>query len=205
CQAMRRDLERFKSRTGIPVVACLMDVSTGGAYYLASAADHVIAGTTTVTGGIGVILNLFNLPDLMAQYNVFPQPILAGEKVDIGSSARPLQPEEKQLFQTMADEFHRQMQADIIRNRPRVRTNTGTTFDGRIFTGSQALARGLVDAVGDLDNAVQVAAQMACRGGEGPAPQVVLYRRANDPARSGYAGTPNIPLPRAGLFPNLPG
>ena len=204
CQAMRRDLERFKARTGLPVVACLMDTAAGGAYHLASAADHVVAGPATVTGGVGVILNLFNLQDLMAQYNVVPQPILAGEKVDIGSSTRLLKPEEKELFQAMADEFHRQLQADILRTRPQVRVNAGTTFDGRIFTGSQALARGLVDRIGDLDEAIQAAAGMACPGATAT-PQVVLYRRANDPARSVYAVSANVPLQGAGLLPNLPG
>ena len=69
CQAMRRDLEKFKARTGKPVVACLLDTATGGAYYLASAADQIVAGESTVTGAIGVLLNLFNLQDLMAQFN----------------------------------------------------------------------------------------------------------------------------------------
>lgn len=204
CQAMRRDLERFKARTGLPVVACLMDTAAGGAYYLASAADHVVAGPATITGGVGVILNLFNLQDLMAQYNVIPQPILAGEKVDIGSSTRLLKPDERELLQSMADEFHRQLQADILRLRPQVRVNTGTTFDGRIFSGSEALARGLVDRIGNLDDAIQVAAGMGCPRATA-APQVVLYRRANDPAHSIYAVSANIPLQGAGLVPNLPG
>ena len=113
CIAMRRDLEHFRARTGKPVVACLMDTATGGAYYVASAADHVVATSGTVTGGIGVILNLFNLQDLMAQFNVIPQSIKAGELVDIGSSARPLKAAERELLQTMADDFHRQLQVDV--------------------------------------------------------------------------------------------
>jgi hypothetical protein len=84
CILMRRDLERFKSRSGKPVVASLLDNACGGAYYLATAADQIVAGEATVTGGLGVILNLFNLQDLMAQFNVIPQPIKAGELADIG-------------------------------------------------------------------------------------------------------------------------
>lgn len=214
-QAMRRDLERFKARTGVPVVACLMDTATGAAYYLASAADHVVAGPATVTGGLGVILNLFNLEDLMAQFNIRPRPVKAGNLVNMGSFTRhPDETDEQvaerlklegQVFQAMADEFHRQLQADVLRSRPRARANAATTFDGRIFTGPQALALGLADAVGDLDDAVNVAAQMGCGGAAGAAPEVVLYRRANDPARSVYAVTANIPLQAAGLLPNLPG
>lgn len=198
--AMRRDLERFKSRCRKPVVAALLDTACGGAYYLASAADQVVAGEGTVTGGIGVVLNLFNLQDLMAQFNVIPQPIKAGEKADIGSSARPIQAEEKQLLQSMADEFHGRLTADIRRSRP---TADATVFDGRILTGTQARARGLVDQVGDLDHAIAVAAGSGC--GEGFRPQVVMYRRANDPAHSVYAVTANVPLQGAGLLPNIPG
>ncbi len=218
CSTMRADLERFKARTGKPVVACLLDTAAGGAYHLASAADKVVAGPATVTGGVGVVLNLFNLRDLMAQFNVIPQPIKAGANVDIGSSARPLTDADKALLQAMADEFHLKLKAEITRSRPGVNPDAGATFDGRIFTASQAQARGLVDHVGDLDAAIDLAAQMgtatattpACKPGCPPAatgdrPTVVLYRRTNDPAHSIYAVTSNIPLQGAGLLPNIPG
>ncbi len=199
CMTMRRDLERFKERTKLPVVACLMDTAAGGAYYLATAADQVIANPATVTGGVGVILNLFNLRDLMAQFNVIPQSIKSGKYTDIGTSARVLTPEEKVLLQSMADEFHKQLIADIQRNRPAM-TNANA-FDGRIFTGPQSLKVGMVDGIGDLDQAIQSAAEMAGFGAL-PRPGVVMYRRGNDPARSIYAITANVPLQ---LLPNLPG
>jgi protease-4 len=204
CSAMRRDLERFKARSRLPVVACLMDTAAGGAYYIASAADVVVAGPTTVTGGIGVLLNLFNLQDLMALYNVRPQMIKSGDMVDIGTSARALKPEERTLLETMAKEFHTQLQTDIQRSRPKVVLDEGRTFDGRIFTGTQAVARGLADRTGDLDDAIQVAGQMGC-GVTNERPRVVLYRRTNDPANSVYAVTANVPLQGAGFLPNLPG
>jgi protease-4 len=204
CIAMRHDLERFKARVGIPVVACLMDTAAGGAYYLASAADTVIAGPATVTGGIGVLLNLFNLQDLMALYNVRPQLIKSGDLIDIGTSARALQPEERKLLEAMATEFHQQIQAEIQRSRPKVNPNEGQTFDGRIFTGKHAVAVGLADRIGDLDDAIQLAGQMGC-GLTTELPPVVLYRRTNDPANSVYSITANIPLQGAGLLPNLPG
>ena len=202
CISMRHDLERFKERTHLPVVACLMDTAAGGAYYLASGADHIVAGPATVTGGIGVILNLFNLRDLMGQFNVIPQPIKSGNLTDIGSSARALTDGEKAILQTMADEFHKQIIADVKRARPAA--TDATTFDGRICTGSQAVTRGLADQIGDLDEAIQMAAQLGCPG-TGGRPGVVMYRRDNDPARTIYAVTPNIPLQGAGLLPNLPG
>ncbi len=202
CITMRHDLDRFKERTKLPVVACLMDTAAGGAYYLASGADQVVAGPATVTGGIGVLLNLFNLRDLMAQFNVIPQSIKAGDLTDIGTSARKLTDDEKKLLQVMADEFHSQLIADVKRARPAA--TEATTFDGRIFTGTQAKATGLVDHIGDLDEAIQLAAGMGCPGLT-VRPGVVMYRRSNDPARSVYAITPNVPLQGSGLLPNLPG
>lgn len=200
---MRRDLERFKERTKLPVIACLMDTATGGAYYLASGADQIVAAPATTTGGVGVLLNLFNLRDLMAQFNVIPQTIKSGDLADIGTSARALTEGEKAILQAMADEFHKQIIADIKQTRPAVTNNNA--FDGRIFTGTQAKAVGLVDHVGDLDEAIQLAAQAGCGGNPTARPGVVMYRRGNDPARSIYAVTPNIPLQGSGLLPNLPG
>lgn len=219
CIAMRHDLERFKERTRLPVVACLMDTATGGAYYLASAADQVVAGPATVTGGVGVILNLFNLQDLMGMVNVRPQIIKTGERTDIGTSARKVTEGEKELLQAMANEFHEQIVSDIRRTRPGVVTqldtpfegslfgwnlDRGRTFDGRIFTGPQAKTRGLVDHIGDLDEALGLAAQLGCPGAAAR-PGVVMYRRSNDPARSVYAITANVPLQGVGLFPSVPG
>jgi protease-4 len=207
CETMRRDLEKFRQRTHRPVVACCLDLATGGAYYLASASDMVIAGPATVTGGIGVIINLYNLRDLMAQFNIIPQGVKSGNYVDIGSSARAVDPAEKALLQSMADEFHQQLQSDIAQSRPSVVAQGGTTFDGRIFTASQALSRGLIDQIGDLDDAIRLATQLGCpnRCVNRQSPQVVLYRRSNDPAHSIYAVTANIPLQGAGLLPSLPG
>jgi protease-4 len=207
CMTMRHDLEKFKQRTHLPVVACLMDLATGGAYYLASAADEVVAAPATVTGGIGVILNLFNLRDLMAQFNIIPQAVKSGEFTDIGTSARALDPKEKEILQIMATEFHKQLKTDIGQSRPKIDAKEGATFDGRIFTGPQALSRGLVDQIGDLDDAIQIASQLGYKNPtlNGVKPQVVLYRRNNDPAHSIYAVTANVPLQGAGLLPNLPG
>jgi protease-4 len=81
----------------------------------------------------------------------------------------------------MADEFHKQIIADIKRTRPGVTNNNA--FDGRIFTGTQARAIGLVDQTGDLDEAIQLAANLGCPG-MNARPGVVMYRRGNDPARS---------------------
>jgi protease IV len=197
---MRRDLIRFRQRTGLPVIACLLDVGTGGAYYLASAADKIIATPGTVTGGVGVILNLYNLRDLMGQFNIVPQEVKAGPFTDLGTPARALSEEGKKILQAMANELHERIRNEIKQARPGINLAEGTTLDGRVFTATQAVAKGLVDGIGDLDQAIELARQTA--GATGAV--ATLYRRKNDPARSIYATTPNTPL-QATFLPSLPG
>jgi protease-4 len=198
---MWRDLQLFRARTHKPVVACLMDLGTGGAYYLATAADLIVAHPTAVTGGIGVILNLYNLRELMAQYNVVAQEIKAGKNIDMGTSARNLTPDTKQLLQAMADEFHQRFKGVVQKARPALDPNQAEIFDGRVFTAQQALERKLIDRVGYLDDAIKAAQELA----HVHQAQVVLFRRHNDPARSPYSISPNVPLQATGLPLSLPG
>ncbi|MFO0881121.1 MAG: signal peptide peptidase SppA [Gemmataceae bacterium] len=195
------DLQEFKSRTKLPVVACLMDVSAGGGYYLASAADTIVAHPTTVTGGIGVILNLYNLRELMGQFNIQPQEIKSGKHIDMGTPVRNLPEDARKLLESMAKEYHDRF-LDVVRKaRPRLDPKNETIFDGRVFTARSALEIGLVDRLGYLDDAVALAREQANCSGASP----VLYRRANDPARSLYAVTPNTPLHATMLPLSVPG
>lgn len=201
CDIMRHDLFAYRERTHRPVVACLMDVGAGGAYYLATAADQIVAHPTTVTGGIGVILNLYNLQDAMMQFNVLGLPVKAGENIDLGTPIGPIPEEGRLILQQMADEFHGRFRDGVLAMRPQIGPQRDEVFDGRIFTAMQARERGLVDTVGYVDDAVQMARQMAGQ----PAAEVVFYHRANDRARSVYAITPNVPLQTAMLPLSIPG
>jgi protease-4 len=198
---MWRDLRTFKQQTGLPVVACLMDLGTGGAYYLASAADHIVAHPTTVTGGMGVILNLYNLQDAMMQFNIMGAPIKAGKYVDLGTPIVPPDEEARQILQHAADQCHRRFQEVVRITRPEHDPNRLEDFDGRILLAQEALDHRLIDSIGYLDDAVATARRM---GGALSAP-VVMYHRSNDAARTPYAVTPNIPL-QTGMLPlSLPG
>jgi protease-4 len=198
---MWHDLRSFKRRTKLPVVACLMDLGAGGAYYLATAADQIVAHPTSVTGGIGVILNVYNLQDAMAQFNVVGAPIKAGKNIDVGTPIVALDQERRAMLQAMADEFHARFRQVVIKSRAEVDASLETNFDGRVFTAKQALARHLIDTIGYLDDAVA-----AGRGMSGE-PQAVttFFHRANDPARSPYAVTPNVPLQSTLIPLSLPG
>jgi protease-4 len=200
---MRRDLEVFKIRTGLPVVACLMDVGAGGAYYLATAADAIYAHPTTITGGIGCILNIYNLEDALAQQNVVALPIKSGEQIDIGSPVKALTAEAKRVLDTIAGQFHQRFIDAVVaaRNINPLRQDN-TLFDGRILTAEEALGANLIDQIGYLDDAITAAREM---GGLGQASCVALYRRPNDRALTRYDITPNIPMQNS-IFPfSIPG
>ncbi|MFO0845674.1 MAG: S49 family peptidase [Gemmataceae bacterium] len=195
------DLREFKERTKLPVVACLLDVTAGGGYYLATAADVIVAHPTSITGGVGVILNLYNLREQMGQFNILPQEVKSGRLIDMGTGTKLLPDEVRKLLEKMATEYHDRFKEVVIAARPRVDPKRETTFDGRVFTAREAMERGLVDRLGYIDDAACLAREMAhC-----PEAGLVLYRRANDPARSPYAVTPNTPL-HATLLPlSVPG
>ncbi len=198
---MWSELQHFRETTHRPVVACFMDLGTGGAYYLATASDVIVAHPTTITGGIGVVLNLFNLEDAINVLNVTTQSIKAGAKIDVGSVTRALEPDEQALLQRLADGFHERFRAVVRRHRPHLDAASKDSFDGRVFSAAEAQERGLVDQVGYLRDALAVARQLADQPGAG----AVLLHRKNDPARTPFATTPNVPL-QAGLFPlSFPG
>ena len=201
---MWRELVAFRKMTQKPVVACLMDVGCGGAYYLASAADVIYAHPGTMTGGIGCILNLFNLQDLMAQFNVVPQTIKAGQNIDMGTMQASLTTESRAMLQAMADEYHEQFKQVVRQGRPKA--SLESVFDGRVVTARQAQQLGMIDQVGYLEDALGQAKTLV-RGGDlrsagqarsGDRPEqsveVVMLRRPNDPARSPYAMSPNAPI-----------
>lgn len=201
CDIMRRDLMTFRQRTGLPVVACLLDMGAGGAYYLATAADQIVAHPTTLTGGVGVILNLYNLQDVLAQFNIVGVPIKSGDNIDMGSPIRAQPDEVRAMLQTMADEFHQRFRNAVEQSRPQHDPSHPEDFDGRVFSASQAYSRRLIDMIGYLDDAVAVARQSAGR----PGARVVLLHRRVDRARSPYAVTPNIPLQGSTLPLSVPG
>ncbi len=198
---MWHDLQTFKSRVGLPVVACLLDVGAGGAYYLATAADQIIAHPTTVTGGIGVILNVYNLQDAMAQFNVVGTPIKAGKNIDLGTPITALDEDRRKLLQQMADEFHERFKKVVLSAAPLGRSQFGQHV-------RRPGVHGPASAGTRLDRHHRLSGRRGARGPPDVAiarAQVIFFHRPNDPALSPYATTPNTPL-QGSLFPvSLPG
>lgn len=200
CDIMAEDLRRFRERSGLPVVSCLMDLGTSGAYYLAIGGDRVVAHPTTVTGGIGALINRYNLQDAMAQFNILAEPITSGPLVDMGNVAEPLPPEAEDLLRSMAEGFASRFRDRVAARRPRLgEADLDELTDGRVLPAGEALSRRLIDRLGYLDDAIAEAEQLAGFSG-GAAAEVVLLKRPGDPARSVYAVTPNRPI-QGELFP----
>lgn len=199
-EVMARQLADFRRLTRKPVVACVLDQGAGGAYYLASGCDQIVAMPSSVIGGIGVILNLYNLELAMEQFNLFGLPIKAGERIDMGTPIRKMTAEEKKLLQAMAKEYHGNFIDMVQRGRPRVNTNA-PVFDGRVMSASQAKAENLIDAVGFLPDAIELARQLA----HTDSATAVMYRRQGSSARSLYDTVPNRPMALGSPSLNIPG
>lgn len=201
CDMMRHELLRFKERKNVPVVVSLMDVSASGAYYVASAGDVVLAHPTTVTGGVGVILNMYNLTNMLEQQNIVPLPVKSGSLIDMGTPIKDLEEDKRALLQAMADEFHGRFKSTILAARPKIDLKDETNFDGRVFTASEALKRGFIDEICYLDQAIETAKHEA-----GMSQAVVkMFHRCHDRPHTMYAVTPNTPI-QSSLFPlSIPG
>lgn len=188
---MAEEMRRFRAATGKPIVTCLMDLATGGAYYVAVGGDLIVAQPTGVTGAVGALINHVNLEDAMAQLNVRIDVIKAGEKVDMGSVTSPLTDESRALLQEMADGYRDRFLARVTQYRAAMTpADRKAITDGRIVPATKAISLHMVDRLGYLDDAIAEAERLAGAHGS----EVVLFHRAGTPVHSVYAIAPNTPL-----------
>jgi protease-4 len=180
-----RELAEFRRTSRIPVVATLMDVAASGGYYVALAADTIVAHPTTVTGSIGVIMISLNAEGLMQKVGLSTATIKSGERKDMGSPFRQLTPEERAIFQSVIDDLHRQFVAKVVERRTIPATTATALADGRIYTAEQALSHKLVDRVGYMPDALEVARRAA--GLEEA--RVIVYKRPREYRATYYART----------------
>lgn len=156
------EIRRFKEDRNIPVVAQLMGVAASGGYYVAMAADEIVAQPTTVTGSIGVIWTNVNFAGLMEKIGIEDQTLTTGSFKDAGSMLRRMTPDERvQLLSVLNDMFARFKQ--VVREGRAALTpeQVDALADGRIYSATQALENGLIDRVGTLQEAVARAEALA--------------------------------------------
>ncbi len=196
---LHQQISRFKRERGIPVVAQLMGIAASGGYYVAVAADEIVAQPTTVTGSIGVIFSGINLAGLMEKIGVEDQTITSGEFKDAGSILRTMRPEEKAQLQSIIDDFHERFVSVVQAGRQGLAAeDIATLADGRIFSAPQALEAGLVDRIGTLESTFASARK---RAGIREA-RIVTYHRPREYASNLYTRTPRPRAPLVDLWPD---
>lgn len=193
-------LRQFRAERNVPIYAQLMDIAASGGFYTALAADEIVAHPTTVTGSVGVIFTSVSVAGLLEKIGVHDQTIKTGDKKDIGSPLRTMTAEERALLEKLLGEMQARFLALVRERRPAVTDAVEATIaDGRVLGAEQALAAGLVDRIGYLEDTIEHAKRKA--GLEEA--RVVMYRRPNEYAESVYsragAGPPEVNLLRLEL------
>lgn len=148
-------------KSGTKVIASMTDTAASGGLYLCMAADYVIANPGTITGSIGVILQNYGYGKLLERFQVEARVVKAGKNKDLLSPTREVTEEERDLLQEIADDVHKQFQAAVANGRDLPMEKVLTFADGRIMSGSQALACGLVDSCGSFADAIEAAKELA--------------------------------------------
>jgi len=168
--------EVLKARAGgrVKIVASMGNLAASGGYYIAAATDKIVANPGTLTGSIGVIMELANLQGLLEKVGVRSVVIKSGKHKDLASPFRAMSPEERALLQSVLDDVHDQFIQAVAAGRAMKVEQVRDLADGRIFTGRQAKAAKLVDELGDLQDAIKLAARMVGIAGE---PRVIETRK----------------------------
>lgn len=151
-----------------PLIISMGSVAASGGYYLAVAGERLFANPGTITGSIGVIMSFPNYRELMGKIGVKTEVVKSGQFKDVGSSSRQLTTADRKLLQGMIDDVHAQFVQAISEGRNIPVDRLRPYVDGRILTGKQALAVGLIDELGTLSDAIRYAAEVAGLG-EDPA------------------------------------
>ncbi len=189
-ELMHQEITYFRQKTNKPVVAVMMDVAASGGYYVACACDEIIAQPSTVTGSIGVIMQMFDLTGTMNIIGVRPDAITSGPNKDAGSPFRTMKPEERELFQKMVYDMYGRFVKVVVAGRPKLDEATVRKLaDGRVYTAGQALEVGLIDRIATMRDAVDTAKSKA---GIKKA-RLVTYHRPLEYKPNYYAAAPNGP------------
>ena len=152
---------KYARKEGKKVIVSMGSVAASGGYYVAAAADKIVANPGTLTGSIGVKMEFANLEKLLEKIGVQGMVVKSGEYKDVGSPYRPMTEPERKLLQEVIDDVHSQFIKAVAEGRRLPEADVRAIADGRIFTGQQALALKLVDQMGDLDDSIRLAGTMA--------------------------------------------
>lgn len=167
-------VKRVRNKNNKAVIASMGSVAASGGYYIAAATDRIVANPGTLTGSIGVIMETANVEGLLQKIGVEGVVVKSGKYKDVGSPLRKMSSDERGLLQAVMDDVHKQFIEAVAEGRSIEIRAAQALADGRIFTGRQAKEAKLVDELGDLEDAIELAAEVVGIEGE---PKVVEPRR----------------------------
>jgi len=156
------------------VLASVGSVAASGGYYIACAADTIMANPGSITGSIGVIVESLNVEELLKKIGLRSNVIKSGKHKDIGSPMRPMTEEDRRLLQGVLDNIHEQFIQAVAEGRNLPLEKVRPLADGRIFSGQQAKDLGLIDTLGNLEDAIAMAAEIGGISGE---PEIIYPER----------------------------
>ena len=171
-----RKITAFKEKQGIPVVACITDQGTSGAYMVALAADYIIALPSAVVGNVGVILPSISLEGLMDKLGIDNQTITSGKFKDTGNPLRDMTDEDKEILSDIVTEFYDNFIERVTQIRPVSEEDLAVIGDGRVVTSTMGKKYHLIDEVGYYEEALSKMESLA----EIDNPTVIMYRRQGE-------------------------
>jgi protease-4 len=158
---MHQSILDFKKQTDKPVVVSMGDTAASGGYYISTAADRIVANETTLTGSLGVFIPLLNFSTAAQKYGVTQEYVKSGEFKTMGSPWKELTPKEREIFQSIVNEEYNRFVKVIVEGRHLSEDRVREIADGRVYSGEQAKKLGLVDSLGELDEAAKVSENLA--------------------------------------------
>jgi len=160
------------------VVVSMESIAASGGYYIACTADKIVANPGTLVGSIGVILQIENIEELLSKIGLKREIVKSGKYKDIGSMTRPMTEEEEAILQGFSDNIYYQFVDAVAEGRDMKREEVLKLADGRIFTGEQAIKLGLIDRLGNLQDAISMTGEMVGIEGE----PKVIYPKKKSPS-----------------------
>jgi protease-4 len=145
-----------------PIIVSMGDYAASGGYYIACAADSIIAEPNTITGSIGIFAILPNMQKLFNdKLGITFDGVNTGKYADLGNISRPLTPEEREIMQSEVNHGYDDFTKAVAAGRHKTQAYINSIGQGRVWTGTQAIKIGLVDRLGNINDAIQSAAKMA--------------------------------------------
>lgn len=166
-----------KVRASLPVVTSMGSVAASGGYYIAVGSSRIMANKGTITGSIGVIMEYPVMDRLLDKVGVNIETVKSGAMKDAGSPSRPVTEADRRYFQSITQELHQQFIETVAKERSMGLSQVIELADGRVFTGTQSLELGLIDTLGTLEDAINLAGELGEISGK---PKVYQIKHRKD-------------------------